>query len=80
LYTVDQKKDIKRQKDKLEAMKKEAELEVVKAKEAARERVLIDFEKGQLFASAAASTTTSGADSQERKFNPPAYIISLNFY
>ena len=51
-------------------MKKEAEAEVVKAKEAARARVLLDFEKGQLFANTAAGTTTSGADSQERTLLP----------
>jgi nitric oxide synthase-interacting protein len=57
-------------------MKKEAGAEVVKAREAARERVLADFEKGQLFANSAAGTTTSGADSQERKFFhlPPTVI------
>jgi nitric oxide synthase-interacting protein len=47
---VSQKKDIKRQKDKLEAMKQDAEEEKARAKEAARERVLImmEFEKGQV--------------------------------
>jgi len=67
VYTdlLGQKKDIKRQKEKLEAMKKEAEAEVAKAREAARERVLIDFEKGQLFAKPATGTTTSGADTEE---------------
>ena len=60
-----QKKDIKRQKERLEALKKEAEQEKLKAKEAARGRVLADFEKGQLgLAAAAAATgvTTSGAE------------------
>ena len=58
-----QKKDIKRQKVRLEALKKEAEQEKVKAKEAARERVLADFEKGQLgHAAAVAAVTTSGAE------------------
>jgi nitric oxide synthase-interacting protein len=46
--SVVQKKDIKRQKERLEALKKEAEQEKARAKEAARERVLADFEKGQL--------------------------------
>ena len=64
--TVGQKKDIRRQKEKLEAMKHEAEAEVIKVKEAARARVLTDFEKGQLFANPAAGTATSGADSNER--------------
>ena len=60
-----QKKDIKRQKERLEALKKDAEQEKLKAKEAARERVLADFEKGQLglaAAAAAAGVTTSGAE------------------
>lgn len=60
--SVAQKKDIKRQKVRLEALKKEAEQEKVKAKEAARERVLADFEKGQLGHAAAAAVTTSGAE------------------
>jgi nitric oxide synthase-interacting protein len=60
---VAQKKDIKRQKERLEALKKESEQEKVKAKQAARERVLADFEKGQLgLAAASAAVTTSGAE------------------
>jgi nitric oxide synthase-interacting protein len=60
---VAQKKDIRRQKGRLDALKKGAELEKLKAKEAARERVLADFEKGQLGpAAAAAGVTTSGAE------------------
>jgi len=57
-----QKKDIKRQKERLEALKKEAEQEKARAKEAARERVLADFEKGQLGLTAVSSVTTSGAE------------------
>jgi len=82
VYTdlLGQKKDIKRQKDKLEAMKNEAEGEIVKAKEAARGRVLEDFEKGQLFANPAVGTTTSGADSHEprgtkRKFEFDSSVV-----
>jgi nitric oxide synthase-interacting protein len=62
--SVAQKKDIKRQKGRLEVLKKEAEQEKLKAKEAARERVLADFEKGQLGPAAAAAdgVTTSGAE------------------
>lgn len=61
--SVAQKKDIKRQKERLEALKKESEQEKVKAKQAARERVLADFEKGQLgLAAASAAVTTSGAE------------------
>jgi len=59
---VAQKKDIKRQKERLEALKKEAEQEKARAKEAARERVLADFEKGQLGLAAVAAVTTSGAE------------------
>lgn len=62
-----QKKDIKRQKERLEALKKEAEQEKAKAKEAARDRVLADFEKGQLglagaAVAASAALTTSGSE------------------
>ncbi len=59
---VAQKKDIKRQKERLEALKKEAEHEKTRAKEAARERVLADFEKGQLALAAVPAVTTSGAE------------------
>lgn len=59
---VAQKKDIKRQKERLEALKKEAEQEKSKAKEAARERVLADFEKGQLGLAAVAAVTTSSSE------------------
>ncbi|KAF9485672.1 hypothetical protein BDN70DRAFT_847580 [Pholiota conissans] len=50
VYTdlLTQKTNIKRQKAKLEALKKEAEEERTRAREAARERVLQDFERGQL--------------------------------
>uniref|UniRef100_A0A0W0G6Z0 Nitric oxide synthase-interacting protein zinc-finger domain-containing protein n=1 Tax=Moniliophthora roreri TaxID=221103 RepID=A0A0W0G6Z0_MONRR len=60
VYTdlLTQKQDIKRQKEKLEAMKKEAEEERLRAKAAARERVLEDFEKGQLGLSGRPSVTT----------------------
>ena len=57
-----QKKDIKRQKERLEALKKDAEQEKARAKEAARERVLADFEKGQLALAAVPAVTTSGAE------------------
>lgn len=43
-----QKKDIKRQKDRLEALKKEVEEERLRARQAATERVLRNFERGQL--------------------------------
>jgi hypothetical protein len=59
-------------------MKNEAEGEIVKAKEAARGRVLEDFEKGQLFANPAVGTTTSGADSHERTFFDMPSALSFN--
>ncbi|EDR01187.1 uncharacterized protein LACBIDRAFT_254899 [Laccaria bicolor S238N-H82] len=48
VYTdlLTQKKDIKRQKERLDAMKKEAEEERTRVRAAARERVLLEFEKG----------------------------------
>ncbi|KNZ79284.1 Nitric oxide synthase-interacting like protein [Termitomyces sp. J132] len=75
VYTdlLTQKKDIQTQKKKLEALTQEVEEEKVRAKEAARERVLRDFEKGQLGLSAfpSATGTKSGADEPrgtKRKF------------
>jgi len=69
VYTdlLTQKKDIKRQKDKLEGMKKDAENERTKVKEAARERVLEEFEKGQLGLAIAQTTggTKSGGNADE---------------
>lgn len=70
--TVTQKKDIKRQKGKLELLKREAEEERSRAKEAARERVLLEFEKGQRAAapSSVLAATTSGKASEDRKHIP----------
>lgn len=66
--SVTQLEDVKRQKVKLEALKREVEEERQRARAAARERVLLDFEKGQLgLASLGPGATTSGADSKERK-------------
>ncbi|CAK5268773.1 unnamed protein product [Mycena citricolor] len=45
---LSQKKDLKRQKEKAEQIKKQIQEEVESAKETARERVLRDFERGQL--------------------------------
>ena len=67
---VTQLGDIKRQKVRLEALKREAEEERQRAREAARERVLQEFEKGQLGLAGRPSTaTTSGSDSKERQFS-----------
>lgn len=70
VYTdlVTQMEDIKRQKIRLEALKKEAEEERQKAREAARARVLLDFERGQLGLAAkgpGATTTGAGPESKE---------------
>ncbi|KAH9924987.1 uncharacterized protein BXZ73DRAFT_50170 [Epithele typhae] len=67
--------DIKRQKVKLEALEKEAEEERQRAREAARERVLREFEKGQLgLAATSTVSTVSGLDGSaargtKRKFD-----------
>jgi nitric oxide synthase-interacting protein len=45
---VTQKKDIKRQKEKLELWKRDYEAEKTRARDAARDRVLLEFEKSQL--------------------------------
>ncbi|KAI9567763.1 hypothetical protein HD554DRAFT_2023501 [Boletus coccyginus] len=62
---LNQKKDIKRQKERLEHLRREAEEEKQRVLEAARERVLRDFEKGHLGLSAnsPAIVSTSGAES-----------------
>ncbi|KAF8635633.1 hypothetical protein AX15_000270 [Amanita polypyramis BW_CC] len=59
VYTdlLTQKKDIKKQKGRLEAFKRGAEEERERARVAARERVLLEFEKGQL---SLASSSTIG--------------------
>lgn len=76
--------DIKRQKVRLEALKKEAEEERERAREAARERILLDFEKGQLGLAASTGISTSGSanpsvgassDSGERMSLPSAILI-----
>ena len=58
-WLVTQIGDIKRQKVRLEALKKEAEEERQRAREAARERVLSEFEKGQLGLAASSMISTS---------------------
>lgn len=57
-----QKKDIKRHQTKLEAMAREEEEQKVLAKAAARERVLLDFEKKHLGLSATPRRIGSGAE------------------
>jgi nitric oxide synthase-interacting protein len=74
---VSQKKDIQRQKSKLETLKREAEQEKARAKDAARERVLLDFEKGQLrLAGTSASTAPvakSSANADERAYSQRSF-------
>jgi nitric oxide synthase-interacting protein len=59
--SVTQSRDIKKQKKKLEALKIEAEEEKTRALEAARERVLREFEKSQLGLSGKTSSTTASS-------------------
>ncbi|KAH9931554.1 uncharacterized protein B0H18DRAFT_989941 [Fomitopsis serialis] len=69
VYTdlVTQLEDIKRQKVRLEKMKREVEEEKQRAREAARERVLLDFEKGQLGLASTPTVTTSGTASKDSR-------------
>lgn len=68
-YVVTQKKDIKRQKQRLDALKKEHQEEQERARAAARERVLQEFEKGQLGLGPSATSTTNGADIQDGEYS-----------
>ncbi|KAI9433052.1 hypothetical protein H4582DRAFT_2061379 [Lactarius indigo] len=76
------KKDIERQKERLDALKKVAEQERANAKDAARGRVLAEFEKEQLGLAAVALVTTSGTDAPVRTTcrggNPPHPIALKN--
>lgn len=58
-------------------MKQEVQEEKDRAKEAARERVLLEFEKGQLGLAAApgVSGTKSGGDADERKYSLSLYPL-----
>jgi nitric oxide synthase-interacting protein len=47
-FQVAQKKEIKRQKERIEVLRREEEEEKERVKESARQRVLRDFERGQL--------------------------------
>ena len=77
---MNQKKDIKRQKERLGQLKREAEEEKQRALEAARERVLRDFEKGQLGLSAnlPAIASTSGVESTKESTLPDDGHISIS--
>ena len=79
-----QKKDIKRQKERLDAMKKEAEEERTRVRAAARERVLLDFEKGQLglaggptLASTKSGSSGSATGSEPKDESKPSHLSTL---
>ena len=62
-----------------EQVKKEAEEERQRAREAAGERVLREFEKGQLgLAATSAISTTAGSDSSERTSRPSIVLFHLH--
>jgi nitric oxide synthase-interacting protein len=66
IVLVTQKQDIKKQKAKLEEMKKDTEQAKEQARAAARERVLLEFEKGQRSLGGTVNAITiSGSDSLE---------------
>ena len=75
-YPVTQKKDIKKQKERLEAMKRDAEEEKARAKAAARERVLAEFERSHIGLAATSTVSTSARDSDERA---PISSTSLSY-
>ncbi|VDB96536.1 unnamed protein product [Peniophora sp. CBMAI 1063] len=62
-----QKKDIKKQKERLEAMKRDAEEEKARAKAAARERVLAEFERSHIGLAATSTVSTSAKDTNEQR-------------
>ncbi|KAJ7158943.1 hypothetical protein C8R46DRAFT_906761 [Mycena filopes] len=62
---LSQKKDLKRQKEKAEQIRKEIQAQVEQAKAAARERVLQDFERGQLGLAATPSSSLPAVSSGE---------------
>ncbi|KIL66056.1 hypothetical protein M378DRAFT_186154 [Amanita muscaria Koide BX008] len=73
VYTdlLTQKTDMKKQKDRLEALKREAEEERERARMAARERVLLEFEKGQLTLASSSiigTKPTVSSNSSEREY------------
>ena len=76
---VTQIADIKRQKVKLQAMKNEVEEEKQRARQAARERVLLEFERGLfgLAAPASVATTTGAQDPEERESESVHPMFSL---
>ena len=63
MVTVEQKNEIKKQKQLLDRLKKEAEVERVRAQAEARKRVLLEFERGQIGLGLGSTklTSTSGS-------------------
>lgn len=78
VYTdlLSQKKDIKRQKARLEALKKEAEEERQRAQAEARARVLKEFERGQLGLGQGGVATTKERVTSEEKSKTSEEISS----
>jgi len=68
---VTQKKNISAQKAKLEALKQEAEAERARAREAARERVLLDFERGQIGLGSIGASSSSITNPSSNAASPP---------
>ena len=62
--TVAQRKEVKRMKERVEALRGQEEEEKEKAREEARQRVLRDFERGQL--GLAMSMSAGGKGGSER--------------
>ncbi|KAJ7178646.1 hypothetical protein C8R43DRAFT_468110 [Mycena crocata] len=75
---LSQKKDLKRQKDKAEQIRKEIAEEVERAKAAARERVLQDFERGQLGLASTPSTAIPAAESSTGTKRPFSTAFSFS--
>jgi len=78
---------MKRQKERLDAMKKEAEEERTRVRAAARERVLLEFEKGQLglaggptLASTKSSSSGPATGSESMDESKPSHLHALFSY
>lgn len=76
LSLVTQKKDIKKQKEKLDTMKREVEEEKARAKAAARERVLAEFERSQIGLAGISTVSTSGKDAGSDCIHLPFPLIT----
>ncbi|KAJ7269776.1 hypothetical protein C8J57DRAFT_1607591 [Mycena rebaudengoi] len=74
-----QKKDLKRQKEKAEQIRREIEEEVERAKTAARERVLLEFERGQLGLAATPSSSAIPASEAGTSGTKRAFSTAFEF-